>query len=1726
MKKLFTFILCAVFAIAARAQFSGSGSGTVSDPYLIFNPTQLAQMANFLNNPDVVFELKNDINLTEFISDNYPAEGWAPVGVLSSPFKGTLKGNGRTISGLSINRPSTEYVGLFGYADGARISELNILATTIKGGNHTGSLVGYANNATLNTITVTISKGISGTNYVGGLASHAESTTANNINVDVQGTGVKGTDNVGGIFGQNSGTCKNATVVAEVSGRAYVGGAVGSTSANFTSCIATGNVTGTSTSISGFAGNASNSVFSTCEHIGDVKGAGRVGGVCGNSESAPTFTNCKSKGTITSTADYTGGILGYGDFISMTNCSHFGDISGINYVGGVYGGNPPQTQEDYPVYYLSTVSGSNNNTHTWTNTTNFTQGNVNTRTINKCTAIGNILGEEKIGGLVGSHEAGRTFRFSSYSNSAISGSMGGCTNHDHYSLWRGNNCIWQVYYSGSAYRYFTPVDYIDYTSLNVSNSYYSGNISGTENVGGLIGYKISGEMKNCYAYANVVGETNVGGLIGSIKGMSSKSSYDANSSLTIKSSAAINTTVNATKNNVGRIYGYKADDYVTIGALGTADGNLSLNRTNVVKSGVVQTITDDLQNGTSIGQSMLKLKATFVAKGWNFDNDWTMQETESYPYMRYQAAPPVIESNLVSQATNVSGKSINGGTVYLYYKDHDPMSQDCNESHNWNFSTVPLQSGAEVRLYADAEGLTPSYFTTTTVAYPGSGTEEDPYLIFSAEDLQGVSKQGYYKLKNDIDLTAWIAENSPNKGWVSIGRNGTEATYIDGDGHKITGLWTNTTDDYTGLFSNFSRGSIKNLTVEVATGKQVKGGNYTGILIGRNANGLIQNVTIKGSVQGSEYVGGVMGYSDNNTINAVTFDGAISSTTNSARLGGLAGAAASNMVSSSRMNTKISASGSSTYAGGLFGAATGSVTKTIANCNIATTGADNYVGGIMGNGSTEVSQSLTTGTVSATGSGSYAGGLVAYATGAINDCYSTAKTTGYLYTGGLVGYSTSTINHCYAKGDANGVNNGAGIVAQLDGSSAGVTNCVAVNEQLTFTAQSSWASRVIGGYKNGAKDPEMNNYALNTMQVTLNGVATKKYDDLVEGIAKTEAELKSTDTYLGLGWDMNDVWGIDEGELYPYLLWEYDANPVVEITLDKTVVVIAVGNTLALTAAIQPLGATNKRLTWTSSKPAVATVEDGVVTAVSVGEAVITATTTDGSNLSATCTVTVVANHDAAIQELQTLVDEAQALYDNSTEGDNIGQYAPGSRAALLSVIKSVKAKISSTMSESEITECTTQLTNAITDFKSKRVTGGADTDLTAYDDIVYIEGFESAPGQQHALSVQLNNVKSLTGFQCDLYLPEGASVVYDDYGYADATLNEARANSKVMSLDAEPQSDGSLRLLAYSQKNIAFTGNEGEVAQVNVMLSETLEDGEHPLILKNIVLTEASGQTIEIDYVKTTLTITSYMLGDANGDLKVNVGDLAATASHILGNTPDSFVEKAADANEDGKINVGDLAKIAGIILGTANQAPQHVAASTGSSDADMTGTFDASMSIEPLSDHEYMLHIGVENLGFSFSGFQFDLQLPAGLGVVTDEYGYVDAVLNAERTNARNTDIFDAACLQDGSLRVLCASTHNMMFADEQGEVLAIRLLADESFEGNGLLALTHICYTATGEGLEAADVMMSFADAITSIQNVMNHDEDFVWDLNGRMVGTTSDIDALPMGIYMINGKKIVK
>ena len=82
---------------------------------------------------------------------------------------------------------------------------------------------------------------------------------------------------------------------------------------------------------------------------------------------------------------------------------------------------------------------------------------------------------------------------------------------------------------------------------------------------------------------------------------------------------------------------------------------------------------------------------------------------------------------------------------------------------------------------------------------------------------------------------------------------------------------------------------------------------------------------------------------------------------------------------------------------------------------------------------------------------------------------------------------------------------------------------------------------------------------------------------------------------------------------------------VAGVTIDKSSVILEIGDTVTLTAIITPSGATNKNVTWKSSDDTVATVSGGTVTALRVGTATIAVTTEDGGK-TAFCKVKVVAN--------------------------------------------------------------------------------------------------------------------------------------------------------------------------------------------------------------------------------------------------------------------------------------------------------------------------------------------------------------------------------------------------------------------------------------------------------------------------------------------------------------------
>ena len=93
------------------------------------------------------------------------------------------------------------------------------------------------------------------------------------------------------------------------------------------------------------------------------------------------------------------------------------------------------------------------------------------------------------------------------------------------------------------------------------------------------------------------------------------------------------------------------------------------------------------------------------------------------------------------------------------------------------------------------------------------------------------------------------------------------------------------------------------------------------------------------------------------------------------------------------------------------------------------------------------------------------------------------------------------------------------------------------------------------------------------------------------------------------------------------------AVAVTGVTLDKTSVSLLVGDSQTLTATVAPKDAANKKVSWKSDKPEIATVDaDGKVTAVAAGEATITVTTQDQGK-TATCKVTV-SNKEISVTEV------------------------------------------------------------------------------------------------------------------------------------------------------------------------------------------------------------------------------------------------------------------------------------------------------------------------------------------------------------------------------------------------------------------------------------------------------------------------------------------------------------
>ena len=277
--------------------------------YLIAKPYHLAWFRDYVNgtivddgeaagttHPSASAMLTADIDLKNYChaaEDGKELLSWLPIGNDDNHWKGKMDGQAHTISNLYI-KTAQNYVGLFGYIDGATIQDLIFdyakvenVSTTNTNTDYTGILAGYV---------------------YGDSPSHIKGIkTTNNCTVI-------GQEDTGGIVGNGQINLENCENHSSVKGTKHVGGiAAYSTHKNIKRCTNYGTVENDGQNIGGIIGYAYDTSIEDCANYGKITSTGwSTGGIAGRTLfNNSSIQNVFSYGDVTNTNDNPGIIIGY-----------------------------------------------------------------------------------------------------------------------------------------------------------------------------------------------------------------------------------------------------------------------------------------------------------------------------------------------------------------------------------------------------------------------------------------------------------------------------------------------------------------------------------------------------------------------------------------------------------------------------------------------------------------------------------------------------------------------------------------------------------------------------------------------------------------------------------------------------------------------------------------------------------------------------------------------------------------------------------------------------------------------------------------------------------------------------------------------------------------------------------------------------------------------------------------------------------------------------------------------------------------------------------------------------------------------------------------------------------------------------------------------------------------------------------------------------------------------
>ena len=238
-----------------------NGDGTESNPYEIKTFAELYWIGQDSSRWDKHYIQTTDIDASNSVHLNY-GKGWEPIGnAISNAFSGSYDGQNYSIDNLAINRPTQDYVGLFGYVYNGSIRNLRVENAQVNGKKYVGIGIGATYTAQLTNIHATGE--VNGNKIVGGL--------------------------VGYLYNKST-----------LSGASFAGNVVGNTGST-SDYNATGGLVGGSNYLS---------TISTSWSTGSVAGNYLVGGLSGQN-SYGTVKNSYSRANVTASSSAVGGLIGW-----------------------------------------------------------------------------------------------------------------------------------------------------------------------------------------------------------------------------------------------------------------------------------------------------------------------------------------------------------------------------------------------------------------------------------------------------------------------------------------------------------------------------------------------------------------------------------------------------------------------------------------------------------------------------------------------------------------------------------------------------------------------------------------------------------------------------------------------------------------------------------------------------------------------------------------------------------------------------------------------------------------------------------------------------------------------------------------------------------------------------------------------------------------------------------------------------------------------------------------------------------------------------------------------------------------------------------------------------------------------------------------------------------------------------------------------------------------------